>query len=152
MSRRTAAILRIFITASLFSCLLVPQSWSQTSSSSVAKVSSESPHKPLTAAQRKVHYKKIAKKISELLSDPDAARGFWGIDIVSLSSGKPIYAQDADKLFTPASNAKLFTTAAALAMLGPDYRYHTTIETSGSIDNQGRLKSDLILVGRGDPN
>src|SRR5207247_1941489 len=52
----------------------------------------------------------------------------------------------------PASNTKLFTTAAALATLGPDYRHHTTVETTGLLDKQGNLKGDLILVGRGDPN
>ncbi|MCU1306030.1 MAG: D-Ala-D-Ala carboxypeptidase [Acidobacteriaceae bacterium] len=72
--------------------------------------------------------------------------------MVSLATGQTIYEQNADKLFTPASNVKLFTTAAALATLGPDYRYHTTVETSGALDNHGRLTGDLILVGRGDPN
>lgn len=94
----------------------------------------------------------MAKKIDELLADPDAARGFWGISVVSLASGQTIYEQNADKLFTPASNTKLFTTAAALATVGPDYRYHTTVETAGTLDKHGRLSSDLILVGRGDPN
>src|SRR2546429_5264030 len=46
---------------------------------------------------------------------------------------------------------KLFTTALALAKLGPDYRFHTTLETRASISN-GVLTGDLALVGRGDPN
>jgi D-alanyl-D-alanine carboxypeptidase/D-alanyl-D-alanine-endopeptidase (penicillin-binding protein 4) len=55
-------------------------------------------------------------------------------------------------MFTPASNTKLFTTAAALALIGPDYKFRTTLETSGSLDKYGRLTGDLLLVGRGDPN
>jgi D-alanyl-D-alanine carboxypeptidase/D-alanyl-D-alanine-endopeptidase (penicillin-binding protein 4) len=55
-------------------------------------------------------------------------------------------------MFTPASNTKLFTTAAALALIGPDYKFRTTVETSGSLDKYGRLTGDLVLVGRGDPN
>jgi D-alanyl-D-alanine carboxypeptidase/D-alanyl-D-alanine-endopeptidase (penicillin-binding protein 4) len=94
----------------------------------------------------------LAAQIDKILSQPDIARGFWGIEIVSLDSGKTLYAHDADKLFTPASNAKLFTTATAFALLGPDYRFHTTVETSGTIDKHGRLDSDLVIVGRGDPN
>ena len=52
--------------------------------------------------------------------------------------------------FTPASNTKLFTTALALATLGPDYRIRTTVEATGAIDPAGRLRGDLVLVGRGD--
>ena len=85
-------------------------------------------------------------------SPPDLARGFWGIEVVSLSTGKVLYARDADKLFTPASNTKLFTTAAAMALIGPDYTFRTTVETNGTLDTHGRLTGDLVLVGRGDPN
>jgi D-alanyl-D-alanine carboxypeptidase/D-alanyl-D-alanine-endopeptidase (penicillin-binding protein 4) len=94
----------------------------------------------------------VAKHINTVLSAPDLAHGFWGIEVVSLDSGKIIYAQNADKLFTPASNTKLFTTAAALALIGPDYTSRTTVETSGVLDKYGRLTGDLVLVGRGDPN
>lgn len=94
----------------------------------------------------------LKKQIETILTQPDLARGFWGIEIHSLDSGKVLYAQNADKLFTPASNTKLFTTAAALALIGPDYKFRTTLETNGSLDKYGRLTGDLVLVGRGDPN
>jgi serine-type D-Ala-D-Ala carboxypeptidase/endopeptidase (penicillin-binding protein 4) len=94
----------------------------------------------------------LASRIDHLLSDPDVARGFWGIDIVSLSTGKTVLARNEDKLFTPASNTKLFTTAAAFALIGSDYRFHTTVETTANLDKHGRLSGDLVLVGRGDPN
>src|ERR1700733_3972513 len=94
----------------------------------------------------------LESKISTLLAQPDLARGFWGIEVVSLSTGKVLFARNQDKLFTPASNTKLFTTAAALALIGPDYSFKTTVETNGSLDKHGRLTGDLVLVGRGDPN
>ena len=47
---------------------------------------------------------------------------------------------------------KLFTTALALAKLGPDYKFHTTLETRGTISPDGKLSGDVVLVGRGDPN
>lgn len=96
--------------------------------------------------------KALAARIEKILSAPDVARGFWGIEVESLNSGKVLYSHNADKLFTPASNTKLFTTAAAFALIGPDYRFHTTVETSGMVDKYGRLSGDLVLVGRGDPN
>ncbi|MBV9481799.1 MAG: D-alanyl-D-alanine carboxypeptidase/D-alanyl-D-alanine-endopeptidase [Acidobacteria bacterium] len=94
----------------------------------------------------------LAAKINAILADPEIARGFWGIEIISLTSGQVLYSHNADKLFIPASNTKLFTTAAALALIGPDYRCRTTLETTGTIGSDGRLHGDLMLVGRGDPN
>jgi D-alanyl-D-alanine carboxypeptidase/D-alanyl-D-alanine-endopeptidase (penicillin-binding protein 4) len=93
----------------------------------------------------------LKRKIETLLAEPDLAHGFWGIEIASQASGKVLFSFNADKLFTPASNTKLFTTTAALALIGPDYRFRTTIETNGSLDKYGRLTGDLVLVGRGDP-
>jgi serine-type D-Ala-D-Ala carboxypeptidase/endopeptidase (penicillin-binding protein 4) len=96
--------------------------------------------------------KPLANRVSAILSDSDLARGFWGIEVVSLKTGKVLYSQNPDKLFTPASNTKLFTTAAAMALIGPDYSFRTTVETTGTLDKHGRLTGDLVLVGRGDPN
>lgn len=96
--------------------------------------------------------KPLQDRIASVLSAPDLLRGFWGIEVVSLSTGKSLYLQNADKLFTPASNTKLFTTAAAFALIGPEYKFHTTVETTGTLDRYGRLNGDLVLVGHGDPN
>src|SRR6266700_1379422 len=105
---------------------------------------------PAQAVSRKPHVS-LKKQIEAILSEPDLQRGFWGIEISSATSGKVLYSLNPDKLFTPASNTKLFTTAAALALIGPDYKFRTTVETSGSLDKYGRLSGDLLLVGRGDP-
>ena len=96
--------------------------------------------------------KRLSRAIDQILSEPDVSRGFWGIDVVSLDTGNRLYALNENKLFTPASNTKLFTTAAALALIGPDYRFKTTVESLGTVDKYGRLNSDLVVVGRGDPN
>ena len=95
---------------------------------------------------------RLDRDIEQILSDPEAARGFWGISVVALDSGKQLYALNPGKLFTPASNTKLFTTAAVFGLIGPDYRFKTTVESMGSLDKYGRLNADLVLVGRGDPN
>ena len=93
----------------------------------------------------------LKKQIETILTQPDLARGFWGIEIASATTGKVLYSLNSSKLFTPASNTKLFTTAAALALIGPDYKFRTTVETNGSLDKYGRLTGDVILIGRGDP-
>lgn len=95
---------------------------------------------------------KLDRDVEQILAEPDAASAWWGIDVVSLDTGKRLYALNQDKFFTPASNAKLFTTAAVFALIGPSYRFKTTVESTGSFDKYGRLDSDLVLVGRGDPN
>src|SRR6266480_5152784 len=105
---------------------------------------------PAQAASRKPHVS-LKKQIETILSEPELQRGFWGIEITSATSGKVLYSLNSDKLFTPASNTKLFTTAAALALIGPDYKFRTTIETNGSLDKYGRLSGDVVLIGRGDP-
>jgi D-alanyl-D-alanine carboxypeptidase/D-alanyl-D-alanine-endopeptidase (penicillin-binding protein 4) len=96
--------------------------------------------------------KPLSERINAILTQPDLAHGFWGIEITSLTTGKVIYAKNPENLFTPASNTKLFTTAAALALIGPDYKFRTSVETSGLLDKHGRLSGDLTLIGRGDPN
>jgi serine-type D-Ala-D-Ala carboxypeptidase/endopeptidase (penicillin-binding protein 4) len=105
------------------------------------------------AADKKTDPKKdLTKEISAILSQPPLNRAHWGVDVVDLETGKALYSENSDQLFLPASNAKLFTTAAALAIAGPDYRFRTTVEAEGKIDTNGRLLGDLVILGRGDPN
>lgn len=71
--------------------------------------------------------------------------------MAQLPSGKVLYERDADHLYQPASNMKLFTTAAALEKLGPNFVFRTTVESGEPPDGQGRI-GDIFLVGCGDPN
>ena len=109
---------------------------------------------PALAATKaeKARQKALAAKIDAILAEPGAARGFWGVEVVALRSGTTLYARNAEKLFTPASNAKLFITAAALALIGPEHKFRTTVEAASAPDRYGRIAGDLVLVGRGDPN
>src|SRR5213080_1025449 len=95
---------------------------------------------------------RFAARVDALLGATPASKGEWGLLIVDAESGETLYELNADKYFVPASNMKLFTTALALAKLGPEYRFHTTVETRGAISSEGVLGGDLTLVGRGDPN
>ena len=107
--------------------------------------------KKRSAASRKATAK-FASRAEALLATIPTSKGEWGLLIVDAESGETLYEQNADKYFVPASNMKLFTTALALARLGPEYRFHTTLETQGAISSEGVLPGDLTLVGRGDPN
>src|SRR3954468_5752423 len=94
----------------------------------------------------------LARRVETILAAPELQKNLWGVQVVSLPDGKVLYQRNADKLMQPASNTKLFTTAAALALIGPDYKFQTTVEAAAAPDSKGRLAGDIYLVGRGDPN
>jgi len=89
--------------------------------------------------------------IDSLADAPEFSNAHWGILIVDPERGDTLYARNAGKLFMPASNMKILTSATALAQLGPDYRYRTVFAGRGSVTN-GTLNGDLLVIGRGDPS
>ena len=91
----------------------------------------------------------LDQQIAALVADPAVAHAHWGVMVTTLD-GKQIYALNEGQLFQPASNAKLFTTVMAMALLGEDERFETQAVASGEIDKQGVLHGDLKLVGGGD--
>lgn len=93
----------------------------------------------------------LGPHIQYILRQSAAQRGFWGIEVVRLRDNRVLFKLNQDHLFMPASNMKLFTTAAALEKLGPDFILRTTVETDVAPDPNGRV-NDMNLVGRGDPN
>ncbi len=74
----------------------------------------------------------------------------WSVLVMSLDAGDTLFSHRADAAVMPASNLKLFTTAAALYFLGADYRYSTYLTGTGPIRG-GVLEGDLYLYGTGDP-
>jgi D-alanyl-D-alanine carboxypeptidase/D-alanyl-D-alanine-endopeptidase (penicillin-binding protein 4) len=79
------------------------------------------------------------------------AHAIFGAEIYDLRAHRVLYQFNGDKLFAPGSTAKLLTEGAALAILGPDYRFHTSIYRTGDIADH-TLNGSLILVASGDPN
>jgi len=95
----------------------------------------------------------LEEQITRLIDTAPAARGaFWGVEVVDLSSGQTLYARNADRLFVPASNVKLFTLALALMRLGPDFKFETRVLADAPPDAAGVVRSGLRLIGGGDPN
>src|ERR1700676_4926582 len=95
---------------------------------------------------------RFEKRVDALLGAEPSSKGEWGLLIADAETGQTLYEQNAAKFFVPASNMKLFTTALALDKLGPEFRFHTTLESTGVVSPEGELSADLVLVGRGDPN
>ncbi|MCH8859293.1 MAG: D-alanyl-D-alanine carboxypeptidase/D-alanyl-D-alanine-endopeptidase, partial [Proteobacteria bacterium] len=90
------------------------------------------------------------KALAQIAKSP-YSQAHWGILVQDLATGEEIFSHGADKLFMPASNRKLFTSAFALDVLGGDFRFRTRVERDGPILAQGVLQGDLIVRASGDP-
>jgi D-alanyl-D-alanine carboxypeptidase/D-alanyl-D-alanine-endopeptidase (penicillin-binding protein 4) len=94
----------------------------------------------------------LARAIDRVLEDKDAGRARWGVFVMKQKDGRVLYSRDADKLFAPASNMKVYTTAVALDLLGADYRWRTSVYANKQPDASGVVDGDLTLYGRGAPD
>jgi D-alanyl-D-alanine carboxypeptidase/D-alanyl-D-alanine-endopeptidase (penicillin-binding protein 4) len=86
----------------------------------------------------------LDQRIAPLVDGKPGAFGTAGIHVVDAATGEPLYGINESRLFLPASNLKLFTSALALEKLGADYRFTTRVLLAPS--------GDLIFVGSGDPS
>ena len=88
--------------------------------------------------------------VDSSVGTPEFRNAHWGVLIVDPARGETLYTRNADKLFMPASNQKIITGAVALAQLGADYRWTTTLLARGPV-RDGVLDGDLVMRGDGDP-
>ncbi len=93
----------------------------------------------------------LQARIQEVLAKPELSSAMVGIKVVSLDNGRVLFEENAAKLLRPASNMKLYTVAAALDRLSPDYRFSTSVYAYTRPDAAGVVHGDLIIYGRGDP-
>ncbi len=95
---------------------------------------------------------KLAKRIEAVMGRPELRHALFGIEVYSLDTATVLFAHNADKLFVPGSVTKLFTEGTVLRLLGPDYRFRTSVYRTGPVSPAGVLEGDLVLVASGDPN
>jgi len=93
----------------------------------------------------------LAHQVQTIVSEPGVSRAHWGVAVTRLD-GTPLYGMNEAQLFQPASNAKLFTTTTAIALLGPDKTFTTRIVGRGTFTGTSSLKGDVTIVGAGDAN
>jgi len=94
----------------------------------------------------------VQEDIDNLIAaSPSLQQGHIGFEFVDAQTGKVVVQRDPSQLFTPASNAKLYTTAFALVRLGSNYTFKTSVRTSTTSVNNGVIP-DLIFIAGGDPN
>ena len=97
----------------------------------------------------------LSAQIAAIADQPQFARAHWGIWVQTLNADSAqrqvLYSRNADRLFVPASNTKLLTTAAVLQKFGPQYRLRTVV--LGHVTNPADPTAwTLRLVGQGDPS
>lgn len=111
--------------------------------------------KPASGSQTKPtasDLEQLNKRINTAIEQSEFASARWGVSVMSMSSGATIYQRDADKLFTPASNMKIYTTGVALDLLGAEYRWRTSVYAKSQPDASGTIRGDITLYGRGAPD
>lgn len=99
---------------------------------------------PATAAAQT-----LASRLEARLDPAPFDRHLWGVAVAD-ESGSLLFGRNAERLFVPASNTKLVVTAAAAALLPPDFTVATGVYATGPVE-RGVVRGDLVLYGRGDP-
>lgn len=96
-------------------------------------------------------YSNLYNKILHYIATEHKLQGaLVGMKVRDAVNGTPIFEHMPDTRLRPASNMKIFTTVAALSVLGEEYTFNTELLTDGSIKD-GQLYGDLYLRGKGDP-
>ena len=93
----------------------------------------------------------LGEQIGSIVNEPAVRRAHWGVHVTTLD-GRTVFALNEGQFFQPASNLKLFTTAAVMALLPADERLVTRVIGSGVYGSDGSYTGDLVLKGVGDAN
>lgn len=92
----------------------------------------------------------LTPPLDKILDAPALKGGITGAIVCRVDNGKALYVHNADIRLIPASNRKLFTSAAALELLGDQYRIHTDLRAETKPDSTGTITGSVYLRGGGD--
>src|SRR4051812_1255432 len=164
MTRAPVALLALGLTAAALSLAPLPAAHAQnpprlmqsaypTPLAAPGEGSPDLPRPPKDPAQRREW---LRQRLDELFNSPGLAKAKVSVLVVESDTGRPIYGRGDKTLVNAASNVKIITSAAALALLGPEYRWKTTASVAASTQGApmragGELLGDLYIRGSGDP-
>ena len=92
----------------------------------------------------------MREKIQTVIDEHDSG-GTWSALVVNLETGETVVDHRGTASMIPASTVKVLTSATALDLLGPDFRYQTTLASTGPV-RDGCITGDVVLHGSGDPS
>jgi len=92
----------------------------------------------------------LVSTLNQILADARLTGSTTGLQVRDATTGAIIYSKNAEQRVIPASNEKLMTSAAALAVLGPGFKFHTYARYSGA-KSGSTVTGNLYLRGEGDP-
>ncbi|ACU07253.1 D-alanyl-D-alanine carboxypeptidase [Flavobacteriaceae bacterium 3519-10] len=121
-----------------------PQSFENRPSSVVKEVSA--PEKLMTAKEL------LDININAMAGDPVLRNANWGFVVFDPKTKKIVSSYNENTPLIAASTTKLLTTDTAMSLLGSNFRWHTQLEHSGTVDADGVLQGNLYIVGSGDPS
>lgn len=94
--------------------------------------------------------KPIENLANAWLKRPELQHSLIGLEIMHIPSATVLFSHNGRRRFVPASTTKVFTTACAMDMLGPNYKYTTKLKVYGTIKN-GHLDGSLFIEPSQDP-
>jgi D-alanyl-D-alanine carboxypeptidase/D-alanyl-D-alanine-endopeptidase (penicillin-binding protein 4) len=153
MSRRKTTLL--LLPVAIATCLLVPLLIANLSARNETKPAATTPAikapTPILLSKQPADVL-LAQQIDEAIDSSDSTQARWGLFVMSTKDGRVLASHNSDRLFTPASNMKIYTTAVALDLLGPDYRWRTSVYADKQPDASGVIEGNVTLYGRGAPD
>lgn len=93
----------------------------------------------------------LEQRVQSLFNSPVARQSTASLMVAEVATGRVVAARNPHMAVSPASNMKLFTTAAGIELLGANYSFRTIVSMLGSVDPIGTLHGDVLVTGRGDP-
>lgn len=95
--------------------------------------------------------KTLVANIANWLSRPEIRHSRVGLEIMDCATGQILFEHNGTRRHTPASTAKILTTAALYDLMGGDYLYKTRLSTSGNLKDD-TVGGDLYLESSQDPS
>lgn len=143
---RVGAILAILLLLLLDPMAEAQKKKKKTTPKKKTATSRKAPPPPATPVGRT-----FEERLNSLVHGSIASNADSSIQIVELETGRVVAERNPHMPVSPASNMKLFTTAAAIDLLEPSFEVTTGVYVRGEIDATGTLNGDVRFVGRGDP-
>ncbi|QDE81035.1 D-alanyl-D-alanine carboxypeptidase/D-alanyl-D-alanine-endopeptidase [Myxococcus xanthus] len=112
---------------------------------------SHAAHAAPASSEKRADREALKSALLEVLQRAPLKASRMGVLMQSLDDGTVVFSHNADELLNPASNVKLVTSAAALASLGPEFRYDTEFLVEPELGADGKVKT-LYVRGKGDPS